>query len=69
MIKLAEKLSKNFNHVRVDFYRLDDGTIYFGEMTFTSASGFCKWNNEKINIELGNLIKLPFYSYYFNTTA
>ena len=59
MINLAEKLSKNFNHVRVDFYRLDDGTIYFGEMTFTSASGSCKWNDEKINQQFGDLIKLP----------
>ena len=59
MINLAEKLSKDFNHVRVDFYRLDDGTIYFGEMTFTSASGSCKWNDEKINQQFGDLIKLP----------
>lgn len=43
MIRLAEKLSQGFNHVRVDFYRLEDGTIYFGEMTFTSASGACKF--------------------------
>ena len=59
MFELAEKLAKGFPHVRVDFYRLDDGKIYFGEMTFTSASGACKWNNEKINIIFGKKIKLP----------
>lgn len=36
---LAEKLSKNFDFVRVDFYNIE-GKIYFGEMTFCPASGF-----------------------------
>jgi hypothetical protein len=43
MIHLAEILSKGFVHVRVDLYRLNDSTIKFGEMTFSSASGACKW--------------------------
>lgn len=38
MIKLGEELAKPFDHVRVDFY-LCDNRIYFGEMTFTTASG------------------------------
>ena len=59
MIELAEKLAEGFPHVRIDFYRMDDGKIYFGEITFTSASGFCKWNNETININFGKKIKLP----------
>ncbi len=67
MIHLAEKLSKGFSHVRVDFYRLDDGTIYFGEMTFTSASGAGKWNDEKIHRQLGDWIKLPDKAYDINT--
>ena len=67
MIQLAETLSKDFNHVRVDFYRLDDGHIYFGEMTFTSASGLCKWNDEKINKYFGALIKLPELAYNIDT--
>lgn len=67
MIKLAETLSKDFNHVRVDFYRLDDGTIYFGEMTFTSASGKCGWSNEKYNRFFGHLIKLPKFAYNIDT--
>lgn len=58
MIVLAEKLAAGFPHVRVDFYQLNDGTIQFGEMTFTSANGACKWSNEDINRKLGELIKL-----------
>lgn len=38
MLQLAEKLSKNFQFVRVDLYNVD-GKIYFGELTFTPASG------------------------------
>ncbi len=57
MIKLAEKLSEGFSHVRVDLYFLNDGTIKFGEMTFTSCNGICKWSNENINNYLGSLIK------------
>ena len=67
MIQLAETLSKEFAHVRVDFYRLNDGTIYFGEMTFTSASGTCKWNEEQINIAFGKMIKLPELAYNMDT--
>lgn len=59
MIELAEKLSKGFAHVRVDFYVLNDGSIKFGEMTFTSASGNCKWDPPEQNLIYGNLINLP----------
>lgn len=59
MIKLAEKLGEGFPHVRVDFYCPSDGKIYFGEMTFTSASGVCKWNLPEWDIKLGSLIMLP----------
>lgn len=38
MLEIAEKLSKNFQFVRVDLYNVD-GKIYFGELTFTPASG------------------------------
>lgn len=58
MIMLAEKLSSGFSHVRVDFYRLNDGTIKFGEMTFTSASGYCQWQPKEWDLRLGKLINL-----------
>lgn len=55
MISLAEKLAAGFEHVRVDFYRLDNGDIRFGEMTFTSASGGCHWDPPEWNLKLGRL--------------
>lgn len=58
LIRLAEVLSKNFVFVRVDFYVLDDGTIKFGEMTFTPGSGVLNWNPKKQNYEIGKLIKI-----------
>lgn len=39
MIEIAEDLSKEFPHVRVDFYNID-GKIIFGEFTFYNASGY-----------------------------
>ena len=67
MITLVEKLAQDFSHVRVDFYRLNDGKLYFGEMTFTSASGTCKWTDERINQYFGSLIKLPKRAYNIDT--
>ena len=58
MIVLAEKLTAGFPHVRVDFYQLNDGTIKFGEMTFTSCNGRAGWSDEAVNLRLGELIKL-----------
>lgn len=43
LIAIAEKLSSGFACVRCDFYILADGTIKFGELTFTSGSGFADW--------------------------
>lgn len=59
LIQLSEKLSQGFAHVRVDFYILNDGSLKFGELTFSSYSGICKWNPEEQNKIYGELIKLP----------
>lgn len=59
LIKLSEKLAEGFAHVRVDFYILNDGSLKFEEMTFTSASGTCKWQPAEQNKIYGDLIKLP----------
>ena len=67
MIRLAEILSKDINFVRVDFYRLDDGTIYFGEMTFTPTSGTVKWLDEKYDLKFGQMIRLPNLAYNIDT--
>ena len=67
MIKLVETLSKEFNYVRTDLYRLDDGTIYFGEMTFTPASGVSKWTDNNINVYFGRKLILPEFAYNIDT--
>lgn len=58
MIKLSEILAQGFSHVRVDFYRLENGQIYFGEMTFTSCSGISKWVPEITDLKFGEKIVL-----------
>ncbi|MBQ7632748.1 MAG: hypothetical protein IJS88_01365 [Alphaproteobacteria bacterium] len=63
MRKIAQILCKGFPFVCVDLYLLNDGSIKFGEMTFTRSSGAGRWNNEKYNLMLGKLIKLPENAY------
>lgn len=58
MVELAECLAEGFSHVRVDFYNID-GKIYFGEMTFTNSSGYCKFQPEEFNKILGEQWTLP----------
>lgn len=59
MLDIAEKLSLGFPLVRVDLYILNDGSIKFGELTFTSAGGKSVWSPSNADLELGNLLKLP----------
>ena len=56
LLAKAELLSQGFPFVRVDFYRTNDGKLYFGEMTFTSFSGVCDWNPPETDLMLGALI-------------
>ena len=56
MKKLAETISQDFKYVRVDLYCLN-GKIYFGEMTFSPAAGFDKYNPEWDRI-IGDELKL-----------
>lgn len=58
MKSLAEKLSQNIPHVRVDFYNVD-GKIYFGELTFFDSSGFAQFNPEEWDYIFGSWINLP----------
>lgn len=57
MIKLSEKLSKKFPHVRIDFYNIN-GRIYFGEITLYHEAGFGKFDSEEFGLEMGNWINL-----------
>ena len=42
MLRIARTLSQGFTAVRVDLYALNDGSIKFGEMTFTTESGISR---------------------------
>ena len=46
MIDAAEKLAAPFDHARVDFYITGVGSpkLVFGEITFTSGSGFDRFH-------------------------
>ena len=57
MLEFAKLLSKGMNFVRVDFYE-HDNNLYFGEMTFTSASGLHIFSPKDFNLQLGELIQL-----------
>lgn len=56
MLELSRKLSEGFSHVRVDWYSLPGNRLVFGEMTFTTCSGFSEWNPGEYDQILGDLI-------------
>lgn len=58
MIKIAEQLSRNIPHTRIDFYYIQN-RIYFGEITFFTGSGFIPFSEKKWDYKLGSWIKLP----------
>lgn len=58
MISLAEQLAKEFPHVRVDFYDINN-KLYVGEMTFYSMGGYCKFTPKRMDAEFGELLNLP----------
>lgn len=58
MIYFAEKLSKPFCHVRMDFYVYNDRAI-LGEMTFTNNGGFDNYIKQEALNTMGDLLKLP----------
>lgn len=57
MLNIASTLSQGFPEVRIDLYNID-GTIYFGEMTFTSDGGYNNFFTDTFLKELGTLIKI-----------
>ena len=59
MKKIAEDLSKEFLHVRVDFY-YTHGKIIFGELTFTKGAGFGKIKPIEFDYKMGEWLSLPF---------
>ena len=57
MLKIAATLSEDFRYVRVDLYHVN-GSIKFGEMTFTPAGGFGKWASEESSMTAGDMIRI-----------
>ncbi|MGT2910903.1 ATP-grasp fold amidoligase family protein [Streptococcus cameli] len=57
MIDIAEKLSSEFPHARIDFYYFDN-KIYFGEITFYHASGYQKIEPNEFDIRIGKLFEI-----------
>lgn len=58
MLRCAERLSKPFPFVRVDFYEIGDA-FYVGEMTFYPGGGVLKFDPLEWDYKLGEYIILP----------
>lgn len=56
-IKIAEKLSADFNFIRVDLYLLEN-QIYFGELTNYPGNGFQPFQPESMEYKVGALLEL-----------
>ena len=61
MLVVAEQLSKEFPHVRVDLYNID-GVIYFGELTFYDGSGYMSFNPDSFDEQLGENFDISLFS-------
>ena len=57
MKEIAEKVSKGFAHLRVDFYEVD-GKVYIGELTLYHGSGLMTFSPDKWYKILGDWIDL-----------
>lgn len=58
MLEIVQLLSQGLPHVRVDLYNIS-GKIYFGELTFFSASGLIPIEPREWDYKLGEYIKIP----------
>lgn len=58
LLDIAERLCKNHAQVRLDFYIIEN-SIYFGEITLSTASGFQPMIPKEMDRILGEELKLP----------
>ncbi|KNZ42032.1 ATP-grasp fold amidoligase family protein [Acetobacterium bakii] len=58
MIAMSETLAREMNHVRIDWFIVQD-KLYFGEITFFDGAGFEPFDDEENDMLLGNFINLP----------
>lgn len=61
MILIAEQLSSEFPHVRVDLYNVD-GQIYFGELTFYDGSGYMEFEPDGFDFEAGKYFDITSFN-------
>lgn len=57
MVEVSKNLSREFPHVRVDFYEVN-GKLYFGELTFFTASATGRFQPEEYDEIIGSWLKL-----------
>ena len=58
MKRLAENLSADMAHLRVDLYEVE-GKVYFGELTFYDSSGMAKFDPPEWDEKIGSWLRLP----------
>ncbi len=59
MLDIASKLSEGFPQIRVDFYEVG-GSVYFGELTLTSACGRMNYFTDKFLKEMGERCRIGY---------
>lgn len=57
MLTMAETLSNNYPHVRVDLYEIN-GQVYFSELTYTPEEGIIAWNPVELDFKYGEFIEI-----------
>ena len=57
MLEIAQILSKDFTFVRVDLYSIEE-KVYFGELTFSPASGVFSHYSDKFINDMGKRLKI-----------
>jgi hypothetical protein len=55
ILEAADKLSRDFDYVRVDLYA-PDNALFFGELTFTPGAGVVPMFPDQVDFEWGGLI-------------
>ena len=58
MVEISKIISKDFIHVRVDFYVLKNN-FFIGEITFSHQNGTGKFTPEEWDYKFGELLELP----------
>lgn len=56
MLEIAKRLAEDFDYVRVDLYD-NNGSIFFGELTFCGDSGFGKFTKQDWDYKFGSYWK------------